>query len=154
MAMQQHHSTHLTNLNCFIQVVSVNHTLAAVFRAINDMQQNRLKSRNVHSEIVFSLSPNNNVSFSYLVYHRQLILNHVILNPLMRSFGWPRLYTLGQSALPLTGQIYIGRRRKDLPSNPDYCLFLWILANIGFALGAHFYVQNITQSLSYSLIQQ
>jgi len=40
----------------------MNHVLAAVFRAINDMLQSRLKSRNVHSEIVFSLSPNNNVS--------------------------------------------------------------------------------------------
>lgn len=36
--------------------------LAACFRAINDLLTNRLKSRNVHSEIVFSLSPNNNVS--------------------------------------------------------------------------------------------
>ena len=35
--------------------------LAAVFRAINDMKHDRLKSRNIHSEIVFSLSPNNNV---------------------------------------------------------------------------------------------
>ncbi len=38
------------------------HVLAACFRAINDMLQDRLKSNNVHSEIVFSLSPNNNVS--------------------------------------------------------------------------------------------
>lgn len=36
--------------------------LAGVFRAINDSTHGRLKSRNVHSEIVFSLSPNNNVS--------------------------------------------------------------------------------------------
>lgn len=36
--------------------------LAACFRAINDMASGRMKSRNVHSEIVFSLSPNNNVS--------------------------------------------------------------------------------------------
>ena len=34
-----------------------------MFRAVNDYENNRLKSRNVHSEIVFSLSPNNNVSF-------------------------------------------------------------------------------------------
>jgi EKC/KEOPS complex subunit CGI121/TPRKB len=38
------------------------HVLAAVFRAANDYLNNRLKSRNVHSEIVFALSPNNNVS--------------------------------------------------------------------------------------------
>jgi EKC/KEOPS complex subunit CGI121/TPRKB len=36
--------------------------LAACFRAISDALNGRLKSRNVHSEIVFSLSPNNNVS--------------------------------------------------------------------------------------------
>ena len=43
-------------------LISRNHILAACFRAINDQLNNRLKSRNVHSEIVFSLSPNNNVS--------------------------------------------------------------------------------------------
>ena len=35
--------------------------LAACFRAINDWKNDRLRSRNVHSEVVFSLSPNNNV---------------------------------------------------------------------------------------------
>lgn len=43
-------------------LVSRSHVLAACFRAISDSQNGRLKSRNVHSEIVFSLSPNNNVS--------------------------------------------------------------------------------------------
>ena len=43
-------------------IISRNHILAACFRAINDQLNNRLKSRNVHSEIVFSLSLNNNVS--------------------------------------------------------------------------------------------
>jgi hypothetical protein len=47
-----------------IQIVSKIHTLAATYRAVNDLLQNRLKSRNVHSEIVFSLSPNNNVRSS------------------------------------------------------------------------------------------
>jgi len=42
-------------------LLSRNQVLAACFRAINDKLQDRLKSRNVHSEIVFSLSPNNNV---------------------------------------------------------------------------------------------
>lgn len=46
--------------------LSRNHVLAACFRAIDDLINNRLKSRNVHSEIVFSLSPNNNVSDSNL----------------------------------------------------------------------------------------
>lgn len=44
------------------QIVSTKHILAGVFRAANDYLANRLKSRNVHSEIVFALSPNNNVS--------------------------------------------------------------------------------------------
>lgn len=43
------------------QLLSTTHVLAAVFRALNDQLNARLKSRNVHSEIVFSLSPNNNV---------------------------------------------------------------------------------------------
>jgi len=46
-------------------IVSKIHALAATYRAINDLLQNRLKSRNVHSEIVFSLSPNNNISESF-----------------------------------------------------------------------------------------
>lgn len=49
-------------------ILSKNHVLAACFRAINDQLNNRLKSRNVHSEIVFSLSPNNNVSMAYFNY--------------------------------------------------------------------------------------
>jgi EKC/KEOPS complex subunit CGI121/TPRKB len=43
------------------------HVLAAAFRALNDYLNDRLKSRNVHSEIVFSLSPNNNVSLTHSV---------------------------------------------------------------------------------------
>ena len=43
-------------------ILSRNHVLAACFRAVVDSQSDRMKSRNVHSEIVFSLSPNNNVS--------------------------------------------------------------------------------------------
>ena len=46
-------------------LLSRNHVFAACFRAINDMVNGRLKSRNVHSEIVFSLSPNNNVSLPH-----------------------------------------------------------------------------------------
>lgn len=43
-------------------VLSTTQVLAAVFKAINDMESKRLKSHNVHSEIVFCMSPNNNVS--------------------------------------------------------------------------------------------
>ncbi|KUJ24562.1 CGI-121-domain-containing protein [Mollisia scopiformis] len=46
-------------------IVSKIHALAAVYRAVNDLLANRLRSRNVHSEIVFSLSPNNNISESF-----------------------------------------------------------------------------------------
>jgi len=42
-------------------ILSTTHILAAVFRAVNDLLNARLKSRNVHSEIVFSLNSSNNV---------------------------------------------------------------------------------------------
>ncbi|KAL6714102.1 hypothetical protein ACLMJK_008596 [Lecanora helva] len=38
------------------------HLLAAIYRALNDSFHKRLKSRNVHSEIVFSLGANNNIA--------------------------------------------------------------------------------------------
>lgn len=44
--------------------MSTTHALAAVFRAANDYLNGRLKSRNVHSEIVFSLGANNNIAQS------------------------------------------------------------------------------------------
>ena len=43
------------------QIISTTHVLAAVFRAANDFLNGRLKSRNVHSEIVVCLGGNNNV---------------------------------------------------------------------------------------------
>ncbi|EMC99792.1 hypothetical protein BAUCODRAFT_62697 [Baudoinia panamericana UAMH 10762] len=46
-------------------ISSRDQVLAACFRAINDQINGRLKSRNVHSEIVFSLSVNNNISESF-----------------------------------------------------------------------------------------
>ncbi|KAJ5174896.1 EKC/KEOPS complex subunit [Penicillium canariense] len=46
-------------------VLSRAHALAAVFRAVNDYMNNRLKSRNVHSEIVFSFNPTNNIAESF-----------------------------------------------------------------------------------------
>jgi EKC/KEOPS complex subunit CGI121/TPRKB len=49
------------NANQAVQVLSRAHALAAIFRAINDYMNNRLKSHNVHSEIVFSFNPTNNV---------------------------------------------------------------------------------------------
>ncbi|KAH7024273.1 kinase binding protein CGI-121-domain-containing protein [Macrophomina phaseolina] len=49
----------------FFFLLSTTHVLAAVFRALNDHLNARLKSRNLHSEIVFSLSPNNNIADSF-----------------------------------------------------------------------------------------
>ncbi|KAL4875936.1 kinase binding protein CGI-121-domain-containing protein [Aspergillus karnatakaensis] len=46
-------------------ILSRAHALAAVFRAVNDYQNERLKSRNIHSEIVFSFSPTNNIADSF-----------------------------------------------------------------------------------------
>ncbi|KAI6884398.1 hypothetical protein KC360_g4275 [Hortaea werneckii] len=46
-------------------IMSRDQVLGGCFRAINDMLQERLKSKNVHSEIVFSLSQNNNISESF-----------------------------------------------------------------------------------------
>ncbi|KAJ5698896.1 EKC/KEOPS complex subunit [Penicillium macrosclerotiorum] len=46
-------------------VLSRAHALAAIFRAVNDSMNNRLKSHNVHSEIVFSFNPTNNIAESF-----------------------------------------------------------------------------------------
>ncbi|KAL4980306.1 kinase binding protein CGI-121-domain-containing protein [Aspergillus desertorum] len=46
-------------------VLSRAHALSAVFRAVNDYLNDRLKSRNLHSEIVFSFSPTNNIADSF-----------------------------------------------------------------------------------------
>jgi len=57
-------------LNTPSQIVSKLHALAAVYRAVTDSIENRLRSRNIHSEIVFSLSPNNNVCSLHSTYLR------------------------------------------------------------------------------------
>ncbi|TKA65965.1 hypothetical protein B0A55_09575 [Friedmanniomyces simplex] len=59
-------------------LLSRQHVLAACFRAINDMLQGRLKSKNVHSEIVFSLSPNNNISESFRRFGVSETTNHIL----------------------------------------------------------------------------
>jgi EKC/KEOPS complex subunit CGI121/TPRKB len=46
-------------------ILTTTHVLAASFRAMNDYLHGRLKSRNVHSEIVFALSPNNNIGEAF-----------------------------------------------------------------------------------------
>ena len=49
-------------------IVSRKQVLAAAFRAMNDYLNDRLKSRNIHSEIVLALSPNNNIGESFRRY--------------------------------------------------------------------------------------
>ncbi|SMR41307.1 unnamed protein product [Zymoseptoria tritici ST99CH_1E4] len=46
-------------------IISRTHLLSAAWRAINDQRAGRLKTRNVHSEIVFALSGNNNIAESF-----------------------------------------------------------------------------------------
>lgn len=46
-------------------ITSRRHLLSAIFRALNDHVHDRLKSNNVHSEIVFCLSPNNNIGDAF-----------------------------------------------------------------------------------------
>lgn len=46
-------------------ILSRSHILSACFRALNDHLHGRLKSRNVHSEMVFALSPNNNIGEAF-----------------------------------------------------------------------------------------
>lgn len=64
-------------------LISRNHVLAACFRAINDQINGRLRSRNVHSEIVFSLSLNNNVSRSVLPNHQAIFKMAMSFAPLV-----------------------------------------------------------------------
>lgn len=46
-------------------ITSRRHILAAAFRALNDYVHDRLKSNNIHSELVFCLSPNSNIGEAF-----------------------------------------------------------------------------------------
>ncbi|PPJ50043.1 hypothetical protein CBER1_06802 [Cercospora berteroae] len=46
-------------------LLSRTHVLSACWRAINDQLEGRMKSHNVHSEVVFAMSPNNNIGESF-----------------------------------------------------------------------------------------
>ena len=59
-------------------VVSTTHLLAACFRAVNDLRSNRLRSRNVHSEIVFSLGINNNIASSLKTFGVDASTRHLL----------------------------------------------------------------------------
>jgi len=67
-------------------ITSRTHALAAVFRAVNDLLEGRLRTRNVHSEIVFCLSPTNNIAESFRRFGispttRDLLVIKVASNP-------------------------------------------------------------------------
>ncbi|PNS20852.1 hypothetical protein CAC42_2783 [Sphaceloma murrayae] len=59
-------------------IVSRSHLLASCFKAVNDLANDRLKTRNVHSEIVFSLSPNNNIAESFRRFGLSAESTHII----------------------------------------------------------------------------
>lgn len=81
-------------------LLSRNHVLAACFRAINDQLNDRLRSRNVHSEIVFSLSPNNNVSE---------VCMFLCTDYVTRRLGWPRTPS-EEKFLTFDGSLFPGFR--------------------------------------------
>jgi EKC/KEOPS complex subunit CGI121/TPRKB len=67
-------------------ILSTRHVLAATFRAMNDYLCERLKSRNIHSEIVFCLSPNNNIGEAFRRYgvsdtSKSLVVIKVSIDP-------------------------------------------------------------------------
>jgi EKC/KEOPS complex subunit CGI121/TPRKB len=69
------------------KILSTTHVLAAVFRAASDMGKGRMKSRNVHSEVVLALSPNNNVTLAEAVALRPRELTADQIAESFRRFG-------------------------------------------------------------------
>lgn len=59
-------------------VVSTTHVLSACFRAMNDWIHDRLRSRNVHSEIVFGLGTNNNIAASLKSFGVHVDTRHML----------------------------------------------------------------------------
>jgi EKC/KEOPS complex subunit CGI121/TPRKB len=60
-------------------ILTTTHVLAAAFRAMNDHLHERLKSRNVHSEIVFALSPNNNIGEAFRKFGMGDTTSHLLV---------------------------------------------------------------------------
>ncbi|KAK0961418.1 hypothetical protein LTR91_019927 [Friedmanniomyces endolithicus] len=96
-------------------LLSRQHVLAACFRAINGMLQDRLKSKNVHSEIVFSLSPNNNISDSFRRFGVSEITTEILAvkvgNDQMQVEEHLRKHVEGQ-AVPFTDEILTSIRNE------------------------------------------
>ena len=93
-------------------LLSRNHVLAACFRAIVDQLNGRLKSRNVHSEIVFALSPNNNVSGCIKA----------------ERSAWTQLFSLSRIAIVLTAAMahnVIISRMSDISTDRRILPALW-----------------------------
>ncbi|KAK4552928.1 hypothetical protein LTR86_010060 [Recurvomyces mirabilis] len=93
-------------------ILSREHVFAACFRAINDTQQSRLKSKNVHSEIVFAMSPNNNISESFRRFGvsdttKDLLAIKVASRDLIQTEKHLRLSTQG-TIVPFSDEVLAG----------------------------------------------
>lgn len=89
--------------NYGVKIISTTHLLAAVFRAVNDWLNGRLKSKNVHSEIVFCLSMNNNVRHSSLGcanFLRGVILSYFCVRTITKKYDSPLFIQLAAWSYP------------------------------------------------------
>ncbi|KAI9653709.1 MAG: hypothetical protein M1831_005737 [Alyxoria varia] len=68
-------------------VISTTHVLSAAYRALNDMRASRLRTRNVHAEIVFAFSASNNIADSL----RRFGINESTTNLLAVKVGNPQI---------------------------------------------------------------
>ncbi|KAL9058641.1 MAG: hypothetical protein Q9162_001648 [Coniocarpon cinnabarinum] len=66
-------------------IVGTSQVLSACFRAINDAQNDRLRSRNVHSEIVFSLGTNSNIGTSLKAFGVDATTKHLLAIKVSRA---------------------------------------------------------------------
>ena len=101
-------------------IVSTKHVLAATFRAMNDHLSERLKSRNIHSEIVFCLSPNNNIGEAFKKFGisdstKDVVVVKVSTNPNVthESVGTHLQDAIKGTPLPFEDRTFLGI--SDLP---------------------------------------
>ncbi|RMZ81919.1 hypothetical protein DV738_g1937, partial [Chaetothyriales sp. CBS 135597] len=83
-------------------VISRKQVLAATFRALNDYLNDRLKSHNIHSEIVFALSPNNNIGEAFRRFGIQEDTKNIIVLKVATN---PSLITLDSVRAHLSSSI-------------------------------------------------
>ncbi|KAF7513946.1 hypothetical protein GJ744_006560 [Endocarpon pusillum] len=79
-------------------ILSRTHVLAACFRALNDYLCGRLKSRNVHSEIVFALSPNNTILEAFRTFGMQGTTTNLLVIKVPVPVSNTQASTIPQSA--------------------------------------------------------